>query len=190
MRILDINNVELKSPNIKKGRLKKDKLFVRHHEAVEAVEEVGHYEVVAEYPKTGGRDLAWVVDVPAVEAREAYDEYEDVYRYITYTEEELDTMQKAPLSVDEKLMLLAESIQEEPYPKLPPKAGYKYQRIYSTSSSMIVWTSVPDPDSPVTFFKGMSVTEGLYYTDGNDEYLCHRSGNVKSLQNAEYFTKL
>ena len=36
----------------------------RHHPAVEAAEEEGHLETLAEYPETGGRDVRWVVDVP------------------------------------------------------------------------------------------------------------------------------
>ena len=62
---------------------------IHHHEAVEAVEEQGHWETVAEYPETGGRDVQWVVDAPGVEAREAWDEEETYWLYIPYTEEEL-----------------------------------------------------------------------------------------------------
>ena len=54
-----------------KGRLEMQKR-IHHHEAVEAVEEQGHWETVAEYPETGGKDVQWVVDVPGVEAREAW----------------------------------------------------------------------------------------------------------------------
>ena len=89
MRIFDINNVEIESPDLEKGYLKEDSLFVMHHEATEAVDEEGHWEVIAEYPETGGQDVEWVVDVAAVVAKDAWDEYEDIYRYIEYTEEEL-----------------------------------------------------------------------------------------------------
>ena len=75
-----------------KGRLEMQKR-VHHHEAVEAVEEQGHWETVAEYPETGGRDVQWVVDVPGVEAREAWDEEETYWLYIPYTEEELAQME-------------------------------------------------------------------------------------------------
>lgn len=74
-----------------KGRLEMQKR-IHHHEAVEAVEEQGHWETVAEYPETGGRDVQWVVDVPGVEAREAWDEEETYWLYIPYTEEELAQM--------------------------------------------------------------------------------------------------
>lgn len=75
-----------------KGRLEMQKR-INHHEAVEAVEEQGHWEAVAEYPETGGKDVQWVVDVPGVEAREAWDEEETYWLYIPYTEEELAQME-------------------------------------------------------------------------------------------------
>ena len=75
-----------------KGRLEMQKRM-HHHEAVEAVEEQGHWETVAEYPETGGKDVQWVVDVPGVEAQEAWDEEETYWLYIPYTEEELAQME-------------------------------------------------------------------------------------------------
>lgn len=75
-----------------KGRLEMQKR-IHHHEAVEAVEEQGHWETIAEYPETGGRDVQWVVDAPGVEAREAWDEEETYWLYIPYTEEELAQME-------------------------------------------------------------------------------------------------
>ena len=75
-----------------KGRLEMQKR-VHHYEAVEAVEEQGHWETVAEYPETGGKDVQWVVDAPGVEAQEAWDEEETYWLYIPYTEEELAQME-------------------------------------------------------------------------------------------------
>ena len=75
-----------------KGRLEMQKR-IHHHEAVEAVEEQGHWETVAEYPETGGKDVQWVVDAPGVEAQEAWDEEETYWLYIPYTEEELAQME-------------------------------------------------------------------------------------------------
>ena len=77
--------------DLEKGYLKEDKLFIKRHKAVKAVEEQGHYETVKEYPN-GGKDVEWVVDVPGVEAKEAYDEYEDIQVYIPYNEKELERM--------------------------------------------------------------------------------------------------
>lgn len=71
------------------GTLNEESILVAHHEAVEACSEEGHYEVIAEYPN-GGKDVEWIVDVPAVEAKEAYDEYETILRYTPLTEKDLD----------------------------------------------------------------------------------------------------
>ena len=88
MRVFDSDNNELDSYDVNLGRLEPDRLFIKHHEAIEAVEEICHYEVIAEYPN-GGKDVEMVVDVPAVEAKPAWDEYEAVKRYVPYTDEEL-----------------------------------------------------------------------------------------------------
>ena len=84
MRILDENNMEIVSPDLSLGYLVQEEIFVAHHEATEAVEEQWHYETVAEYPN-GGKDVTKVIDVPGVEAQEAWDEYETILRYIRYT---------------------------------------------------------------------------------------------------------
>ena len=94
MRIFDENGILTESPDMTKGYLKNDSLFVMHHDAIEAVEEQGHWEVIAEYPN-GGKDVDWVVDVTGVEEKEAWDEYEDILRYVLYTEEELAEIEAA-----------------------------------------------------------------------------------------------
>lgn len=88
MRILDQNNNELKEVDYSKGHTVEEKIVIAHHEAQEGIEEQGHYETVAEYPN-GGKDVKWVVDVEGVEAKEAYDEYEDILRFVPFTEKEL-----------------------------------------------------------------------------------------------------
>ena len=60
-----------------------------HHEAVEGVQEVWHYETVAEYPN-GGKDVQKVVDIPGVEAKAAWDEDVPIQIYVPYTQDELD----------------------------------------------------------------------------------------------------
>lgn len=96
MRILDEYGVEISAFDPTKGRVEEKKILLKHHEAVEAVEEVGHYEVVKEYPN-GGKDTEWVVDVPGVEAREAWDEFETVLQFIPFTKQELATQRIAEL---------------------------------------------------------------------------------------------
>lgn len=101
MRIFDINNIELTNPDLSRGYLKEDRIFVKHHEAVEPVEEQWHYEVIAEYPN-GGKDIKKVIDVAGVEAQEAWDEYEDIHRYIEYTEDEL-AEESSVLTINQRL---------------------------------------------------------------------------------------
>ena len=79
---------ELASYDLNLGYLKSDKVVKQVHPAVLPVQEEGHYEVIMEYPN-GGKDLAWVVDVHGVEARDSYIEYEDIYVYVPYTDKEL-----------------------------------------------------------------------------------------------------
>ena len=97
MRILDAAGAELETPDLEKGYLTEERRFVAHHEAVEAIAEEGHWETIAQY-RNGGKDVEWVVDVPGVEAAEAWDEYDDIYRYIEYTEAELAEMARQPVA--------------------------------------------------------------------------------------------
>lgn len=100
---------ELEEYDLTAGKLVADKLFVRHHEAVPEVvaqtveEKVAAYQangqsveqhngtyylVVAQYPN-GGKDIQEVTPTEASPAKDAYDEYEDIYVYTPYTEQEL-----------------------------------------------------------------------------------------------------
>lgn len=92
MRILDENNVEIASPDLSLGHLVEEEVFVAHHPAVEEVREQWHYETVYEY-LNGGKDVVKVIDVPGVEAKDAWDEYETIKRYVPYTEEELAALE-------------------------------------------------------------------------------------------------
>ena len=110
-RILDAHGNELKLEDIdlNAGKLVDETITV-HHDAVEGVEEVSHVEVVKEYYETGpdgepvldedghkivfGKDVKTIIDVPGVEAKPAYDEQEEIQRYIPYTAEELDKIAK------------------------------------------------------------------------------------------------
>lgn len=78
----------IENPDLTLGYLRSGTRAV-HHEAVEGVQEVWHYETVAEYPN-GGKDVQKVVDVPGVEAREAWDEEIPIQIYVPYTQDELD----------------------------------------------------------------------------------------------------
>lgn len=94
MKIFDESlTTELENPDLEKGRLKPARRLVEHHEAVERV---FHYEVMEgtvslENPK-GLRH-----EVEDVAAKAAWDEYEDVQKYVPYTEAEL-----AKIAADKK----------------------------------------------------------------------------------------
>lgn len=113
MRVFNASKTEeIKEYDLTKGYKYPDKLIthheqeVIHREAVEGVDEVGHYETIREYPN-GGRDLRWVVDVERVKPRdeydevvqEAYDEEEDIEVYVPYTEEQLKEMEIDKLKI-------------------------------------------------------------------------------------------
>lgn len=125
-RYLDVNDNEIQPENIDYSKYHADfeKLFIKHHDAIEEAQEECHYEVkkfyfddgtemevngnsdehvkvidadegIFEYVDCGegkvyfGADIDRIVDKEKVEAKEAYDEYEDIYRVTAYTEEEL-----------------------------------------------------------------------------------------------------
>ena len=99
MKIIDTNGNPIESPDLTKGYLKPETQTI-HHDAVEGVEEVSHYETIAEYPN-GGKDVQKVVDVPGVEAKDAWDEEEQVQVYHLYTAEELDAQAEAKKKAEE-----------------------------------------------------------------------------------------
>lgn len=96
MRILSENNIEIENPDFANGYLVEEEIFVRHHEAIAAVEEVGHFEVIKEYPN-GGKDVEYIIDTPSTEAKAAWDEFERIQRFVPYTEAELATNRIAEL---------------------------------------------------------------------------------------------
>ena len=87
MKIIDENGAAIETPDLTLGYLV-DETEPVEHPAVEGVEEVSHYETVAEYPN-GGRDVRKVVDRPGVQAQEEWVEKVPIQKYIRYTAEEL-----------------------------------------------------------------------------------------------------
>lgn len=88
--IYNENMEHIENPDLTLGYLRPD-TRTEHHEAVEGVTEVWHYETVAEYTN-GGKDVRKVVDVPGVEAQAAWDEEIPIQIYVPYTQEELNRM--------------------------------------------------------------------------------------------------
>ena len=92
MEIYNENMEPIENPDLSRGYLK-DRIRTVHHPVVEGVEEVWHYEVIAEYPN-GGKDIEKIVDVPAVEAQAAWDELIPIQIYVQYTQEEMDRFEE------------------------------------------------------------------------------------------------
>lgn len=51
--------------------------------------------------------MKWVIDTPAVEAKEAYDEYEDIQVFVPYTSSELSERRLNRLRIERKPLLEA-----------------------------------------------------------------------------------
>lgn len=104
-----------------------------------------------------------------------------------------------------KLALFAGMIEvaekpEENGVELPPKEGYKWVQQCQIQGGVprISWELVEDPDyirindgtdytRPITWKEGMSVTSGLWYTDGVSTWECIKDGEPETFQDAEYF---
>ena len=96
MRILDKDGIELSEPDLALGHLVRENVVVKRHDAVEAEPEVT--EDVLVWPKPGTEDAEKhpndalykrVVIKPAILAKPAWDETEDILRYVPYTDAEL-----------------------------------------------------------------------------------------------------
>ena len=87
MKIIDETGVVVENPDLTLGYLTTSTEEIIHP-AVEGVEELFHYETVAEYPN-GGKDVQKIIDRPGVQAQEAWVEQVPIQKYIRYTAEEL-----------------------------------------------------------------------------------------------------
>jgi len=103
----------IENPDLSLGYLKPG-TRTEHHEAVEGVEEVWHYETIAEYPN-GGKDVEKVIDVPGVEAKAAWDEEIAIQIYVLYTQEELDAIEaeKNKPTLEQRVATLEEKVDGE-----------------------------------------------------------------------------
>ena len=104
MRVFDETKTnELTNYDLEKGYLRSDKLFIAHHPAIAGSAGVLHYVTKKTYPN-GGKDMEQVWDIPPVQAKEAYDEYEDIQVYVPYTQKQL-----AEIEINELKKKLSES---------------------------------------------------------------------------------
>lgn len=113
MRIIDADGIEVEDPDLSLGRLEPDTLVIASHPAVPEVEELR--EEVLVWPEPGmpewddrdddGNLLAALYREEVVRewqpAQDAWDETEDVLRYVPYTEEELAEIARAEAEAEE-----------------------------------------------------------------------------------------
>lgn len=104
MRILDENGIELDAPDLEAGHLVTETIVLEHHEAVPEVPKVTERELVDE-AATGS--LYRVVTVQEhVPAKPAWDETEEISRYVPYTDEEL--AERAAAKAEEEARIAAD----------------------------------------------------------------------------------
>ena len=113
MKILDETGAVIESPDLTLGYLTNDTEKI-NHPAVEGVEELFHYETVAEYPN-GGRDVRKIVDRQGVQAQEEWVEKVPIQRYVRYTAEELAAQEeeRKKQEANEKLPETVAALQED-----------------------------------------------------------------------------
>ena len=87
MIVYDRNGNEIDPYDPAKGRITCETRTI-HHDAVAAVQEIGHWETLAEYPN-GGKDVRWVAETAGVPGCEAWDEQIQIQVYTPNTEAEL-----------------------------------------------------------------------------------------------------
>lgn len=88
MKVYDeFKTMELQTYDLENGKLVPDKLFIAHHPEEAEIPAVKR-KVVTRFAN-GGASAEWVTDVPAVPAKPAWDEYEDIMVYLPFTAEEL-----------------------------------------------------------------------------------------------------
>ena len=84
MRILNEAGEEVKNPDMTLGYTEPDRILIRHHDAVKAEPEEGYWRPIGDV----NPNMVYEVTKQAVEAVDAYDEYEDILRYKLNTDKE------------------------------------------------------------------------------------------------------
>lgn len=129
MVIIDEQGHEIQDPDLSLGYLKEYRRLVAHYDAIEYQSPVYNEVVVKQYDNGGVLKERRLV-TPAVEAQDAWDEYEDVLLYVLYTEEELAAIEEEKRKQEE-----AEKAAEE-----ARKAAERKQAAYEALAAMSVAT--------------------------------------------------
>ncbi len=115
MRILDEDGQEVKDPNLELGHLEPDKVFVMHHDEIPEqlpVTKIDYDNPIETYPN-GGK-LVKTIKVSDYQPHvPAWDEYEDILRYVLYTPEELEQIEEEKKAQEEAQKEAAEQAKKE-----------------------------------------------------------------------------
>ena len=129
MTIIDEQGQEIQDPDLSLGYLKEYRRLVAHHDAIEYQPPVYNEVVVKEYDNGGVLKERRLV-TPAVEAQDAWDEYEDVLLYVLYTEEELAAIEEEKKRQEEE----AAKAEKEAKAAAREKAAYQALAVMSVAT--------------------------------------------------------
>lgn len=157
MVIINQQGNEIQNPDLSLGYLKDYRRLVAHHEAIEYQPPVYESVVVKTYANGGVLKERRLV-TPAVNAQDAWDEYEDVQLYTLYTEEEKKHQEEEDKKTEEEMQAdgIAEAVAQKDAQiaqmlNLIPKAA-----ALSTAASRAInftkktWVDDPTTGTPIT----------------------------------------
>ena len=115
MRIIDGAGLEIESPDESLGRLVADRLLIAHHEAEPERRrvEVFDYDNPVYVAPNGGKIVNTIVEREYSPPKDAWDEYEDVLRYVPYTPDELAAMEAERIAQEQARKEAEERAAEE-----------------------------------------------------------------------------
>lgn len=112
MRILDAEGCEIEDPDWGIGHLVHEKLLVAHHPAEperQRITRLDHDNPVHVFPN-GGKIVAEIVEQEYSPAVDAWDEFDDIMRYILYTPEELEDIAEQEARAEEERRIADEAM--------------------------------------------------------------------------------
>lgn len=145
MRILDENDKEVTDPDLSLGHLDPDKVFVQHHE--EIPEKMPVTKVDTDNPYYVGPNGGKLVNTIIVSEYQprvpAYDEYEDILRYVLYTEEELAEIE-AQKKAEEEAQKAAEEQDKKEAQEVAVNAEIQSQMLVAARFSVMAMSLTDD----------------------------------------------
>lgn len=167
MRILDENDQEVVDPDLDLGHLEPDKLFIAHHEEIPEklpVKKIDYDNPY--YVGSNGGKLVNTIEVSPYQPYEpAWDEYEDILRYILYTEEELAEIE-AQKKAEEEAQKEAEEQAKKEAQEAEVNAEIQNQMLIAARFSVMTMSLTDDQAMEVsTLYPEWSVGESYQEDD-------------------------